>query len=171
MSTCDRRGPLSRTGTAQPDRDIAERRADHFQLDERDVADLIQFGRRFARQIRFYRKDGAAAGDWAAFFDSDISAVLASVARLPVEPFRRALSDAQGFLESDPARPEAQLRAHFALVFHLAIALVQELTLRLSPLEAEHPFRRSITRLLVQSAAPRLAELARYHQGDRKSVV
>lgn len=165
MSTCDRRGPLSRTGTAQPDRDIAERRADHFQLDERDVADLIQFGRRFARQIRFYRKDGAAAGDWAAFFDSDVSAVLASVARLPVEPFRRALSDAQGFLESDPARPEAQLRAHFALVFHLAIALVQELTLRLSPLEAEHPFRRSITRLLVQSAAPRLAELARYHQG------
>ncbi|MET1416890.1 baseplate J/gp47 family protein [Roseibium sp. HPY-6] len=165
MSTCDRRGPLSRTGTAQPDRDIAERRADHFQLDERDVADLIQFGRRFARQIRFYAKDGAPAGDWSAFFDSDISAVLASIAKLPVDPFRRALGDAKGFLEDDPSRPEAQLRAHLALVFHLPIALLQELTLRLSPLEAENPFRRRMTRLLETSVAPRLAELARYHQG------
>ncbi|WP_147114406.1 hypothetical protein [Tateyamaria sp. syn59] len=165
MNACDRRGPLSRTGTAQPDRDMAERRADHFHLDERDVADLILFGRRFARYLRYYAPDGTPTGDWSSFFDSDISAILASIARLPVDPFRRALADAQSFLEADPGRPEAELRAHFTLSFHLPLALVQELTQRLTPLAPEHPLWRSLTRQLGQTIAPRLADLARYHQG------
>lgn len=165
MSACDRRGPLRRTGTAQPDREIAERAADHFHLDERDVADLILFGRRFARHINYYEPGGALAGDWSSFFDSDVSAILAAIARLPVDPFRRALADAQRFMEDDPARPAAHLRAHFTLSFHLPLALVRELTHRLAPLDADHPLWRSVTGQLSQSIAPRLADLARYHQG------
>jgi len=165
MTVCDRRGPLSRTGTAQPDRDIPERRPDHFRLDERDTADLILFGRRFARQIRYYDPTGAAAGDWSRFFDSDISAILAAIARLPVDPFRRALADAQGFLEADPSRPDAELQSHFALVFHLPLILLRELTHRIGPLDPEHALRRSLTQLIGQSIGPRLAELAAYHRG------
>jgi hypothetical protein len=165
MNLCERRGPLSRTGTAQPERDIAERRADHFKLDERDVADLILFGRRFARQMKYYAPDGALTGHWGHFFDSDISAILAAIARLPVEPFRRALADAQAFLVSDPSRPAPELQSHFAFAFQLPLVLLRELTIRIAPLEPEHALHRSLVRLIEQSIGPRLAELAAYHRG------
>ncbi|MCG6901985.1 MAG: hypothetical protein LJE68_04815, partial [Rhodobacter sp.] len=165
MASCDKRGPLRRSGLSQTDRALAERDPGYFQLDERDTGDLILFARRFAAHLRYYDATNAAAGDWTAFFDSDISATLASLVKAPVDSFRAALADVQGFLEREPTRPQHQLRDHFSLLFHLPLALYRDMAARQSALEREHPLYPVLQELALRDIGPPLAALARYHQG------
>ncbi|QIE56038.1 hypothetical protein G5B40_11590 [Pikeienuella piscinae] len=165
MASCDRRGPLSRSGAAQPDRALAERDPHYFRLDERDAADLILFARRFAAHMRYYDPTNAAAGDWSGFFEGDISAILASLAKLPVDPFRAALADIERFLEAEPGRPEAELRTHFGLIFHLPLTLFRDLAERQSALEADRPLYPELQGIGAREIGPALAELASYHRG------
>ncbi|MDV7144028.1 hypothetical protein R3X27_15170 [Tropicimonas sp. TH_r6] len=171
MSTCDRRGVLSRSGTAQPDRDPVERDPGYFRLDERDAGDLILFGRRFARHVKYYDPQNRytasdpALRDWLAFFERDISAILASLAKLPVVPFRAAFSDIRTFLEEDPARPEAELSAHLNAIFHLPLTLYREMAGRMAVVPAEDPLWPVLKQLSLSDIAAPLADLAAYHQG------
>lgn len=165
MTGCDRRGVLSRTGTAQTDRDPVERDAQFFRLDERDVGDLILFARRFARHLKYYDPSNVAAGDWAAWFDRDISAILASLAKLPVDPFRAAMGDMRAFLEDDPARPEAELRSHFNGLLHLPLTLYREMAERQAAVSPDDPLWPILQQLARTDIAGPLAELAGYQKG------
>lgn len=165
MAACDKRGPLSRNGHAQPDRDLPERDPNYFQLDERDTADLILFARRFARHLRYYDSNNAEAGDWSAFFDNDISTTLASLVKAPVEPFRKTLADVRKFLEDDPTRAEAELRSHFSLLMQLPLALYREVTARQAALETNHPLFPVLQQIAARNLSPALTELVQYHRG------
>jgi hypothetical protein len=165
MASCDKRGPLSRAGHAQPDRTLAERDPGYFKLDERDTADLILFARRFARHLRYYDGNNAEAGDWSAYFDNDISTTLASLMKAPVEPFRKALADVRKFLEDDPARPEAVLRSHLGLLFQLPLALYRDVAARQSALETDHRLYPVLQQIAARNLGPALTELVQYHRG------
>jgi len=163
--SCDRRGPLTRSGHAQPDRDIRERDPAYFRLDERDTADLILFARRFAKHLRYYDSNNSEAGDWSAFFDNDVSTTLASLVKAPVDTARRTLADLRHFLEDDPGRGEGELKSHFSLLFHLPVALYRDVADRQAALETEHPLYPILQRLAARDIGPTLADLARYHRG------
>ena len=165
MASCDKRGPLSRSGHAQPDRTLAERDPGYFKLDERDTADLILFARRFAQHLRYYDGNNAEAGDWSAYFDNDISTTLASLVKAPVEQFRKTLADTRKFLEDEPGRPEPELRSHFSLLFHLPLALYRDVAARQSALETEHPLYPVLQELAARDLGPALIELVQYHRG------
>ncbi len=165
MTGCDRRGVLSRSGTAQTDRDPAERDPAFFRLDERDTADLILFARRFAKHLKYYDPNNVVTGDWTAWFDRDISAILASLTKLPVDPFRAAMGDMRAFLEDDPARPEAELRSHFNAVLHLPLTLYREMAGRQAAIAADDPLWPILQQLTLTDIAGPLAELAGYQKG------
>lgn len=165
MAGCDQRGPLTRAGQAQPDRDLAELRPTHFQLDERDVADLCLLAERFAAHIRYYDPGNVAAGDWTRFFDSDLTAILARLAKLPVESYRNALIDAERFLKAEESRPPAELAAHFKLVFHLPFALFERMAAGHGRLSPEHSLFRLIQRLVRRDLEAPFGDLVGYYKG------
>lgn len=165
MERCDRRGPLKRSGTTQAGRDLAELSGDHFHIDERGLPDFALYAEALAREILWHDQTNQPAGDWTPFFASDVTATLARLARLPVDPFRRALADAEAWLRADRTRPAAALRPAFNLVFHLPVALLGALAEGHARLARDHPLRARLGRLLGEDIAAPLAALVGWHKG------
>ncbi len=167
MAKCDKRSPLTRGGTTQPERNIAEREADFFQLDERESADMILYARRLSQEIIFYNGDNQPDGDWEPFFASDIAAAVAALARLPVTAFRTALTDVDEYLRAEPARPESELRAHFNMVFHLPVALFAQLAKAHAFMPRDHALYRTLGKLIENDLSGPLATLVTFYNGAR----
>jgi hypothetical protein len=175
---CSRRSPLVRSGLTQDARRRPELAPGHFLPDERDLADLILFGQRFAAHVRFYPAPGAGAApdpeaqrNWSAFFGDDVTARLAALAKLPVGAFRAFHADLDGWLKAEPARGEAQLAAHAKLVFHLPVALAGELARLHEGLPQGHPLRAEMAELARRELAAPLAALAGWYKGGVESGV
>ncbi len=165
MAKCSSRSPLIRSGITQAGRDIAELQPDYFRIDERDLADMVLYAQALSREIAYYNPDNQPAGDWEAFFASDVTATLAALARLPVESFRIALADAEEFLRDDPERAEPELRAYFNLIFHLPVALFGELAKGHARLNRDHPLHGLLTQLVEDDLAGPLEDLLRFYKG------
>jgi hypothetical protein len=165
MARCSSRSPLIRSGTPQAGRDIVELQPAYFRIDERDLADMVLYAQALSREIAYYNSDNQPAGDWEAFFASDVTATLAALARLPVESFRIALGDAQEFLRDDPERAEPELRAYFNLLFHLPVALFGELAKGHARLNRDHPLHGLLTQLVENDLAGPLEDLLRFYKG------
>jgi hypothetical protein len=162
---CARRGPLIRAGLTQDSRRLPELARDHFLPDERDLADLVLFGGRFAREVRYYDPANVPDGDWTEFFESDLTASLAALAKLPVESFRLFQADLEAWLKAEPGRAPAEVAAHAKLWFHLPIALLTRAGTHHARLPAEHPLHAQAIRLAAQDLAQPLADLAGWHKG------
>ena len=147
---CAQRNPLVRSGMTRQARERAELGTRHFLPDERELADLILFGQRFAHHVQFYAADNSSAGDWSAFFDSDLSASLAGLSRLPVERFRTSQLDLENWLKAEPSRDPAQLSAHLRLAFHLPLVLLQQAAAGHARLPQDHPFSRTLLELALR---------------------
>ena len=173
---CDRRNPLQRAGLTQPGRHIPERRRDHFLPDERDLADMILFGQRFARQLKFYAPNNTdtdpatnAPLDWSAFFESDVTAALAGLAKLPIEGSRQFQGDLENWLRSNPVAGQAQaakvLGDHFRLWFHLPVALLETVSRHHARLPADHLLAAGLPRLVARDLAEPLSALMGWYRG------
>jgi hypothetical protein len=162
---CAKRNPLVRSGLTQDGRRRAELSAGHFLPDERDLADLVMFGQRFARHVQYYDAGNARAGDWRAFFESDRTAALAALAKLPVDAFRGFLLDLEAWLKADPARDPAQLSAHAKLGFHLPVALLRIAGEHHARLPGEHPFVPALVELAARDLAEPLVGLIAWYKG------
>ena len=165
MADSGARSPLTHGGTTQTGRALAELAPAYFRIDERELADLVLYGQALSREVRYYAPDNQPAGDWEAFFASDVTAVLATLARLPVEAFRAAAGDAEEFLKGDQNRPDAELRAYFNLLFHLPVALFGAAAAAQRRLGRDHPLHRQLVGLAETDLALPLAELMRYYNG------
>lgn len=165
MGNCDARSPLTRGGTTQPERDIAEREPDFFKLDERETADMILYARRLAQEIIHYDSDNQPDGDWEPFFASDTAAAIAALARLPVDPFRAAMADVDEYLRAQEGRPDAELRAHFNLLFHLPVALFSQFASALAFMPRDHPLHRTLGSLVEDDLAGPLETLVTFYNG------
>ena len=150
MAASNPRSVLVRSGTTQAGRLLAELDPDYFRIDERELADLVLYATALARQVRYYGPNNQPDADWGPFFASDVTATLAAMARLPVEPFRAALADAEEFLKDQPGRPEAELRAYFNLIFHLPVALFGSLADTLARLPRDHALHAWLSALIVR---------------------
>jgi hypothetical protein len=164
---CATRNPLIRAGLTQSGRALTELGRRHFLPDERDLADLVLFGQRFAAQVAFYGPDNGRDGDWLALFESDITAALAALAKLPVEAFRLFQADLERWLRAEPARDAGQLGAHFRLWFHLAPTLLASVGRHHARLPNDHPLTASLPRLVARDLAQPLTSLAGWYRGAR----
>ncbi|MEM7584454.1 MAG: baseplate J/gp47 family protein [Acidobacteriota bacterium] len=61
--------PRPRDGTSQASRIQQALDPDYVGVDERRLEDLLEFARRFGKQLRFYDLDNRPAGDWGSFVD------------------------------------------------------------------------------------------------------
>ncbi len=162
---CAQRNPLVRSGMTQNGRRRAELAVDHFLPDERDLADLVLFGQRFAKHIRYYDADNNAAGDWSAFFESDVTASLAALAKLPVDPFRTFQLDLENWLRAEPTRDAAELSAHAKLAFHLPVALFEIAATHHARLPNDHPFVPALIEIVGRDLGDPLTGLVGWYKG------
>ena len=162
---CNRKNPLSRNGTNQRGRYREELDPGFFGIDERSTADLIQFAARFSRHLRYYDETNAQAGDWEPFFTSDISAVLSGLQSSPVESFRTFARSLEAYLADDPARPLADLSAHFKLVFHLPFLLLEEAGRHFRLLPLDHALRTALKGILERDAEEPMRLVLSYYKG------
>lgn len=163
--TCAKGNSLVRSGLTQDGRIRAELATDHFLPDERDLADLILFGQRYAKHVQYYDAGNARAGDWSAFFESALTASLAALAKLPVEAFRGAQLDLENWLKADPARDPTKLAAHMRLAFHLPLLLLQTAGNHHARLPGDHPFVRTLVELAARNLAEPLSRLIGWYKG------
>lgn len=162
---CAQRNPLVRSGMTQEGRRRVELSPGYFLPDERDLADLVLFGQRFARHIQYYDTHNTKAGDWTAFFESDVTASLAALVKLPVDEFRGFQLDLEAWLKARPARDPAQLAAHFKLSFHLPIVLLEIAGRHHARLQTDHPFVPQLVQLAARDLADALTGLIAWYKG------
>lgn len=164
-SPCARRNPLVRSGLTQDGRRRAELGDRYFLPDERDLADLILFGQRFAKHVQYYDATNTKAGDWTVFFESDVTASLAAFTKLPVEAFRGFQVDLENWLRALPTRNTDELSAHIKLAFHLPVLLLQIAGTHQARLPGDHPFFAALTALAARGLAEPLKDLISWYKG------
>lgn len=157
--------PLTRSGLTQAGRRLPELDRAHFVPDERDLADLVMFGQRFAAHIQFYDPLGARQGDWRSFFESDITAALAALSKLPLEALTTFQLDLERWLKAVPQRDPAQLATHLRLWFHLALVPLELIAQHHSALPPQHPLKSSLPRLVARDLAQPLQSIAGWYKG------
>lgn len=162
---CAQRNPLVRSGMTQESRRRAELSPGYFQPDERDLADLVLFGQRFARHVQYYDEHNTKAGDWTAFFESDVTASLAALVKLPVDEFRGFQLDLEAWLKAKPGRDPAQLAAHAKLSFHLPVVLLEIAGRHHARLPVDHPFVPQLVQLAARDLADALTGLIAWYKG------
>lgn len=162
---CDRRGPLTREGMSRADRHLAALEGGYFRPDERDLADLILFGQRFAAQLKYYDAQNTEAGTFAAFFENEVTSVLAALSKLPVAEYRAAQADLGRWLMAVPGRSPAQLAPHAQLWCHLAPGLLTRAAALLYRLPPDHVLRRDAPQIFARSFAGPLGQLVRLYKG------
>lgn len=102
MSNCsDNKNPLQHSGTSQAERLLPGLQANYVQVNEKDYADWIVFAAAFAEYLNYYDAANAAAGNWQVFFNSDIAAMLGSIAVQDIDSYRRSIKERFDFIKDD----------------------------------------------------------------------
>lgn len=88
---------LRRDGTGQRQRFPEALDNEYVQIDERSLETLLEFSRKFSEHIQYYTLTDAASGSWEAFFEKDITFVLARMMKAEIFRYREGLDAINGF--------------------------------------------------------------------------
>jgi hypothetical protein len=176
--------PLEREGTAQRERLLKAILPENLLLDNRNIADLLAFAGEYAGQIRYWNQDNAPDGDWTAFWEQDVTALLAIVAATDLDQlqvrFRSAELDfvrsckKEKKKEGIPYCEKALVKLHLLVVQIFEVAALTEQIY--AKLPQNHPIREEAGALIRgklgvgdqegnKNFDSPLAELISYHKG------
>ncbi len=166
---CFRKNPLVREGTPQTGRALPVLDPTSAPLDERTPADFLLFARRYGAQLQFFDETNRAAGTWESFWSADPTVSVARLADLGVVEAREFLGEVRTrIVDIDNADHDKFLLAHFALLFAVPLALLQECTAALRQLPSDSPLR-SWGLAQLARADLHLRSFAGYYQGARET--
>lgn len=166
MSKCtDKKNPLQRNGTDRYERLLSGMKSDYVKVDEKTFADWIVFAKEYAYYLNYYEINGAQSGDWTAFFTSDVSAVLGTIAIQDVDAYKRSVKERFDFLKDDdhsmmlPAAKQ-KLNELFSLVLTYCESIDEFYRL----LPTDILFKKGIENLIKTTLAPVLKRLLSYYK-------
>ncbi|MEM7370299.1 MAG: baseplate J/gp47 family protein [Bacteroidota bacterium] len=82
-----------RDGTSQTQRQLTALNPDYIQIEERSIADLLDFGQQYAELLYYYSKSNSKTGNWSAFLQGDpqeMAAFLENPSSLDAFPQKQA---------------------------------------------------------------------------------
>ena len=88
MACGNNKNPLKRGGTSQQQRLLNGMKSGYINIDERDYADWIVFAQEFSAYLNYFDSTNKPTGNWKPFFESDISAVLGSIAIQNIDEYK-----------------------------------------------------------------------------------
>nr|VFK62403.1 MAG: Baseplate J-like protein [Candidatus Kentron sp. UNK]VFK70490.1 MAG: Baseplate J-like protein [Candidatus Kentron sp. UNK] len=113
-----------RDGTSQVKRDLKALDPDYVSMDERSLADLLAFGRAYARELIYFNEQNEASGDWSGFLSPTLD--LDEVAAFMKEPDKL-----------EPEQREKYARPHLAL-FLVFLRLLRHAQAQMNTLTRRH---------------------------------
>ncbi len=155
---CDIPNPLVRDGTSQRQRLLKALDPDYFAIDDRSVADLLCFARRYARELQYYDPNNRPDGHWGCFFENDISAIIAEVGCRDLREWKACREGARQVLIApaaadaltDIARRKQALYRYFSAIYTLAVQMDRWLANAATGLRFQQELHRLVTADLRQ---------------------
>jgi hypothetical protein len=171
MSSCCDKNPLQRSGISQLQRLLPGLQPSYIRVDEREYEDWIFFADEFSRYLKFYEVSGTVTGNWNAFFSTDISAILGTVAVQNVDIYRRSIKERFDFIRDDDNMADIpavkkKLNELFSAILTLSYALdefIKKLPGKDIDEEKDFVFKANLTNLVRSKLAPALTRLLRYY--------
>lgn len=154
MEQCEKRNPLVRDGTSQRKRLLDALRPDYFRVDERSLDELLMVASRYAGKLQYYSSDNRPYGDWRAFIEYDISAIIAVIANRDISEIRFAREHLEQLLEWESLTSDdlgGILSREFSLLFSLCAELDGWYRRAVQGLSLEKELNRLITSQLAET--------------------
>lgn len=127
MSNCsENKNPLQRSGTSQLQRLLPGLSDGYVQIDENGFDNWIVFAAQFGQYIKYCNLAGDMAGNWAPFFNNDISALLGSIAVQEVNIYKTEIKKRFDYLKNDDNQQDtAALKRNFSELFAASLTLAK----------------------------------------------
>jgi hypothetical protein len=164
---------LVREGTSQDARAPSALDPAYAPVDARSVADEIVFAQGYSRLLKYFDANNAVAGDWVAFFGTDLSTLLATAAIEDTEAYKTNTRSWFDFLNDMQNQSEAaQLRDHLAYLYASVGTLAQALDGLKESLPSGIALKATLQNLVRMQLAPAFARLIAYYKaGDALGLV
>lgn len=127
MSNCsENKNPLQRSGTSQLQRLLPGLSEGYVQIDENGFDNWIVFAAQFGQYIKYYNLANDTVGNWAPFFNNDISALLGSIAVQEVNIYKTEIKKRFDYLKNDDNQNDtAALKRNFSELFAASLTLAK----------------------------------------------
>lgn len=171
MSCADEKNPLQHSGSSQQQRKAPALQPAFVRIDEHDFSEWIVFASQFSKYLNYYSDANVPTNNWQPFFDSDIAAVLGSIAIQNIDDYRRQIKERFDFLRDDDHEDEQpQLEVTLGSLFSAMLTLSIGLDQYLRRLPDAHPLALSLRNLIAQKMQPALKNLLSYYKGGRSKL-
>lgn len=163
---CSNKNPLKRGGTSRQQRLLNGMKKDYVNIDERRDADWIVFAQEFSAYLNYFDATNQVSGNWKPFFESDISAILGSIAIQSIDEYKLEIKTRFDILKSDnqpPTQKKETLGALFAGILTLSKA-IDAITIKLSD---DNQLKLTIQNLIRIKLQPALQKLLTYYKGGK----
>jgi hypothetical protein len=166
MSCSDNKNPLQPGGTSQLQRNLPGLQPGYVQVEERDVADWVVFASAFAKYLNYFDKTNKTIGDWQPFFNSDISAILASAAVQNISLYQQTIKEQFALLKTDAfAGDDNKLKETLASLFAALLSLTKAIDEYFKRLPDSAEYKPILHRLVISKFQPALQRLLAYYKG------
>ena len=126
---CEVKHPLIRDGAGREDRlldALNPQKASFPKIDDRTLADLLAFARSYAEKIQYYNLQNEPAGDWASFFENDVSFLIAQISLKDLAPFKTLAQKALSVVEAGPHLKKPKVKKASTTLFDLIFTMAWE---------------------------------------------
>jgi hypothetical protein len=173
MSNCsDNKNPLQHSGTSQAERLLPGLQAGYVKVNEKEYADWIVFASEFASYLNYYDATGTTTGNWQAFFNTDISALLGVIAIQDIDSYRRQIKERFDFIKNNDNAGnlnanKQKLHELFSVILSISKALDRYVNkLPDYDVDEEHTvaFKNTLTNIIVTRLSPALQRLLAYYK-------
>ncbi|MEB2309370.1 MAG: baseplate J/gp47 family protein [Candidatus Brocadiaceae bacterium] len=154
-------------GTSQEQRFLPALDPAYAPVDERTVAHRMVFAQAYAAYLKYYNSNNVWEGDWQAFFNNDVSVLLAVAAVQDVDNYRSNVKGYFDFLKNrDNQLKEQELKDTLGCLFSCAATLAKQLDVLKEGLPVEIPLKVALQNLIQSQLAPVFKRLIAYYKAD-----
>lgn len=165
MACNEYKNPLQRGGTDQQQRQLAALESGYVLIEERDFKEWIVFANQFAGYVKYYDNSNNVTNNWQPFFNSDISAILGTVAIQDINEYRLTVKQKFDALH-DPANKSKTdlLKTTLNSLFGGILTLTEALDSYTIKLPDDSPLKATITNLVKTKLQKPFAALLAYYK-------
>lgn len=140
-------------------------------VDERTVAHRMVFAQAYAAYLKYYNSNNVWEGDWQAFFNNDVSVLLAVAAVQDVDNYRSNIKGYFDFLKNrDKQSKEQELKDTLGCLFSCAGTLAKQLDVLKEGLPVEIPLKVALQNLIQNQLSLAFNKMMLYYRDGLNPV-
>ncbi|WDD96733.1 hypothetical protein [Thalassomonas actiniarum] len=158
IEICKTKNPLVRDGTSQQQRWLKQLHPRYARIDDRSMADLLNFANHYSRELQYYDNQDQTDGDWHAFFDSDLACIIATVANKDNNDYKVLLYQLKSYLNEESPAEMILASGVLEILIKLTFQLAYEINDWAIKAQNDGGFKQHLHRLITSELALSLTE-------------